>query len=154
MKYIFLSRYAVPSRWKKNSLCIHFLLIPTLGKSGWTSFLMKFQTTSVRTRSFVHFILWRICFQTRHNSMWNFQKTKTKLQWWGGSKTGQKIVYSKLCFLCKNLDNIMCGTQRTVQKLTKQRQFMTPLSNVFGSRKWFAVEASSKTFILNVGYPF
>ncbi len=41
----------------KNSLCTAFLLIPTLGNSGWTLFLKKFQTVSVRTCSLVHFIL-------------------------------------------------------------------------------------------------
>ncbi len=47
-----------------NSLCIAFLLIPALGKSGWTVFLMKIQTESIRTWSFVQFILLCICLQT------------------------------------------------------------------------------------------
>ncbi len=37
-------RCAVPSCG--NCLCIVIFLIPTLGKSGWTWFLMKFQTVS------------------------------------------------------------------------------------------------------------
>ncbi len=73
---------AVPSCGK--SLSIAFLLIPTLGKSGWTLFLVKIQTASVRARSFVHFILPQILLQTRHNSMQDFQKDwnwKTMLCW-------------------------------------------------------------------------
>ncbi len=58
----------------KNSLCIAFLLIPTLGKSGWTLFLMKIQTASVRTWSFVHFILLQIRLQTRNNLTQDFKK--------------------------------------------------------------------------------
>ncbi len=43
-------------------------------------------------------------------------------------KTGQKIAYYFLImmFLCKNLDNITRGPQRTVHN-HKKRQFMTPL---------------------------
>ncbi len=39
--------------------------IPSDPKSGWTLFVMKFQTTSVRARSFVHFILLQIRLQTK-----------------------------------------------------------------------------------------
>ncbi len=60
----------------KNSLCIAFLLIPALGKSGWTLFWVKIQTTSVRTRPFVCFILPQILLQTRHNSTQDFQKDR------------------------------------------------------------------------------
>ncbi len=56
-----------------NSLCIAFLLIPALGKRGWTVFLMKIQTESIRTWSFVHFILLCICLQTCHLTR-DFQK--------------------------------------------------------------------------------
>ncbi len=41
---------------EKNSLCIAFLLIPTLGKSGWTLFLIKIRTTSVRTLFYCGFV--------------------------------------------------------------------------------------------------
>ncbi len=58
----------------KNSLCIAFFLIPTLGKSGRTFFLMKIQAVSVRTRYFVHLILPWIRKQTRPNSTRDFQK--------------------------------------------------------------------------------
>ncbi len=37
-------------------------------------------------------------------------------------------------FLCKNFDNIISGSQRTVQN-KKQRQFMTPLSESKHLRK-------------------
>ncbi len=37
------------AKFDKKSLCITFLLIPMLGKSGCILFLMKFQTASVRT---------------------------------------------------------------------------------------------------------
>ncbi len=40
----------------KTILCIAFILITVLGKSGLTLFFMKFQTASVRTWSFVNFI--------------------------------------------------------------------------------------------------
>ncbi len=39
---------------------------------SWTLFLMRFETASVRTWSFVHLILPWICLQTRHNSTWDF----------------------------------------------------------------------------------
>ncbi len=59
------------AEWWQNSVCIAFLLIPTLGKSGLTSRLVKvkFQTASVRTLSFLDFILPWICLQTRHSSI-------------------------------------------------------------------------------------
>ncbi len=59
---------------EKNCLCIAFLLIPVLGKSEWTLFLMKIQTASVRTWSFVRFILPQINLQMRHNSTQDLQK--------------------------------------------------------------------------------
>ncbi len=52
-----------------EKLCSAFLLIPVLGKTELTLVLMMCQTASVRTRSFIHFIL-----QTKHNSTWDFQK--------------------------------------------------------------------------------
>ncbi len=51
------------AKLRKNNVCIAFLLMPTLEKSGLT-FLMKFQTASIRTWSFVHFILPKIRLQT------------------------------------------------------------------------------------------
>ncbi len=51
------------SKLWKNIICIAFLLIQTLGKKGLVLFLMKFRTVSVRTQSFAHFILPRICFK-------------------------------------------------------------------------------------------
>ncbi len=68
------TRLCAVSSCGKNSVCIAFLLIPTLGRSGSTLFLMTFQTTSVRTLSFVHFIALQIHLQTRHNSARDFQK--------------------------------------------------------------------------------
>ncbi len=60
----------------KNSLCIAFLLIPTLGKSESTLFLMKIQTVSVRTLSFDHFILLRIHLQNK--AQWFSERLKLK----------------------------------------------------------------------------
>ncbi len=51
------------AKLRKNNVCIAFLLMPTLEKSGLT-FSMKFQTVSVRTWSFVHFIWPKIRLQT------------------------------------------------------------------------------------------
>ncbi len=62
----------------KNRICVAFLLILTLEKSEWTLFLMKIQTASVRTWSFVHLILLQIRLQTRHNWTQDFPKIETK----------------------------------------------------------------------------
>ncbi len=62
----------------KTSLCIAFLLIPTLGKSGWTLFLMKFQTASVRTWSFVHLILHGFIYKQVTIRRRIFRKIETK----------------------------------------------------------------------------
>ncbi len=61
---------AVPS-CGKTVFALPFLLIPTSGKSGWILVLMKCQTVSVRTWSFVYFILPRIRLQTRHKLIWD-----------------------------------------------------------------------------------
>ncbi len=42
--------------------------------SGLILFLMKIQTTALRTLSFVNFILPQICLQTRQNLRQDFQK--------------------------------------------------------------------------------
>ncbi len=61
--------FSLPS-CEKNSFCFAFLLIPMLGKSGSTLYLIKFQTASVRTV----FCSPQIHLQTRHNLTWDFQK--------------------------------------------------------------------------------
>ncbi len=52
--------------------------IKTASLFNWTLFLIKFQTMSVRTWSFVHFILLQINLQTRHNSNHIFRNLELK----------------------------------------------------------------------------
>ncbi len=64
---------AVQCQAVENSVCIAFLLIPSLGKNEWTLLLIQFQTVSVKTLSLAHFILAQICLQI-NNLTQDFQK--------------------------------------------------------------------------------
>ncbi len=81
-----VDKHRLRRRWStprhQNHLCVAFLLIPTLGKSGWTLFLMKIQIASVRTSFYRGFVYKQG--RLRHRI---FKNIETK-RWWCANYIG------------------------------------------------------------------